>query len=194
MKKFKCAHCGMNACYGGKDCAGNAYEIKEIIQREENYKIMKAAAFIEGTYYMQKTRLEEIIEFCKIMGYKHLGLAFCIGMTEEARLLADILERNFEVTSVCCKVCGISKDELGLKKIREDRYEATCNPVAQAQIMNEADVDLNIIAGLCIGHDIVFTKNCNAPVTTLIVKDRVMAHNPAGAIYSGYHRKRIISQ
>jgi len=194
VKKFKCAHCGTNDCYNGKDCAGYADEMKEIIKREENYRLMKAAAYIEGTYYLKKTRLEEIIEFCKIMGYKHLGLAFCIGMIEEAKLLAGILEKHFEVTSVCCKVCGISKDEMGLTKIREDRYEATCNPVTQARIMNEARVELNIIAGLCIGHDIVFTKNCNAPVTTLIVKDRVLAHNPVGAIYSKYQRKRITSQ
>jgi uncharacterized metal-binding protein len=26
-------------------------------------------------------------------------------------------------------------------------------------------------------------------VTTFIVKDRVLAHNPAGAIYSGYYKK-----
>jgi len=41
-----------------------------------------------------------------------------------------------------------------------------------------------------MGHDIIFTRNSEAPVTTLIVKDRVLAHNPAGAIYSGYYLRK----
>lgn len=31
------------------------------------------------------------------------------------------------------------------------------------------------------------TKHSQAPVTTLVVKDRVLAHNPAGALYSAYY-------
>jgi len=42
--------------------------------------------------------------------------------------------------------------------------------------------------GLCVGHDMLFTRHSRAPVTTLVVKDRVLAHNPAGALYSGYYR------
>lgn len=195
MKKFKCAYCKNKECYTGKDCLSDtaetfkAGEIEEIILREENYKLMRAAAYLEGAYYMQKTRLEEIIEFCRLLGYKHVGVAFCIGLSDEARMIVDILSRHLEVTSVCCKVCGISKEKLDLKKIRDDRYEATCNPVAQAAVLNEAKVDAAVIVGLCVGHDMVFTKHCKAPVTTLIAKDRVLAHNPAGAIYSGYYRR-----
>ena len=48
---------------------------------------------------------------------------------------------------------------------------------------------MNILVGLCVGHDMLFTKHSKAPVTTFIVKDRVLAHNPAGAIYSGYYKK-----
>ncbi len=43
----------------------------------------------------------------------------------------------------------------------------------------------------CVGHDAVFAKASEAPVTTLIAKDRVLAHNPAAAIYSRYIRKRF---
>jgi len=194
MNQFNCAFCKTKECYNGKDCPGNADSIKEIIKQDENYKLMKAAAWTEGTFYMKKSRIEEIIEFSRFIGYKKLGIAFCIGMAEEAKILAEILGKCFQVTSVCCKVCGISKDEFDFTKIRDVPFEATCNPVAQAEIMNESGVDLNLIVGLCIGHDIVFTRNCKAPVTTLIVKDRVLAHNPAGAIYSGYYRKKILAQ
>jgi uncharacterized metal-binding protein len=46
---------------------------------------------------------------------------------------------------------------------------------------------MNLVVGLCVGHDMLFTKRSEAPVTTFVVKDRVLAHNPVGAIYSGYY-------
>jgi uncharacterized metal-binding protein len=63
-----------------------------------------------------------------------------------------------------------------------------CNPAGQAQLLNEAETQLNIICGLCVGHDAIFAKLSDAPVTTLIAKDRVLAHNPAAAIYCQYIR------
>ena len=33
--------------------------------------------------------------------------------------------------------------------------------------------------------------NCSGPVTTLVVKDRLLAHNPLGAIYSRYWKKKL---
>jgi uncharacterized metal-binding protein len=140
---------------------------------------------------MQLTRLEEVAEFATDMGYAHLGLAFCLGLAAEAKDIARYLGQRFRVTSACCKCGGIEKEALGLTKLREDRTEAMCNPVAQALVMNEAGTDLNLIAGLCVGHDILFTKHSEAPVSTLVVKDRVLGHAPLGAIYSGYYRKRL---
>lgn len=49
--------------------------------------------------------------------------------------------------------------------------------------------DLNIAIGLCVGHDALFSKYSDAPVTTLIAKDRVLGHNPVAALYSGYYKK-----
>jgi uncharacterized metal-binding protein len=49
--------------------------------------------------------------------------------------------------------------------------------------------ELNVVVGLCVGHDTLFTKHAAAPVTTFAVKDLVLAHNPLGAIYSGYFLK-----
>jgi uncharacterized metal-binding protein len=51
-----------------------------------------------------------------------------------------------------------------------------------------------VIIGLCVGHDMLFTSNSKAPVTTLIVKDRMLGHNPIIALYSGYHRAILESQ
>jgi len=78
---------------------------------------------------------------------------------------------------------------MDLPRIRPERFEAMCNPVAQAMYLNKQKTDLNLIVGLCIGHDILFAKYSNAPVTTLVVKDRVLTHNPLGAIYSRYYLK-----
>jgi uncharacterized metal-binding protein len=172
------------ACYKGKNCTNIIDRVKTCYEDEVNNKIMKSASRIEALHYMKATRLEEVILFSKEMSYKHLGIAFCVGFSEEAKILEEILNKHFKISSVCCKVCGIDKKTYDLKQIDENRFEAMCDPIGQAEILNKENTDLNIITGLCIGHDIVFTKHSIAPVTTLIVKDRVLSHNPAGAIYS----------
>jgi len=84
----------------------------------------------------------------------------------------------------------LKKQEFSLETISSDD-EVMCNPAGQAQLLNEAGTKLNILCGLCVGHDAIFAKVSDAPVTTLIAKDRVLAHNPAGAIYSRYIRKNF---
>ena len=155
------------------------------------------AARVEAKGYLKWTRVEETIEFARRCGFKKLGVAFCVGVRKEAKILVDILEKNgFEVCSVICKTGSIPKEELDLKKdekIIPDRYEVICNPIAQAMLLNEENTDLNILFGLCVGHDTLFIMHSKAPVTCLAVKDRVLAHNPMGAIYTSHHyyRKKL---
>lgn len=59
-----------------------------------------------------------------------------------------------------------------------------CNPIMQAKILNEQATDLNIVMGLCVGHDSLFYKYSEALTTTLVTKDRVLGHNPAAALYT----------
>lgn len=191
-RQVHCVSCVKKSCYQGKDC----FAFRDEAQRSyssEDLKMTRAATQIESEHYMKKTRLEEVILFGRKMSYTRLGIAFCIGLSDEAKIIAELIEPYFEVVSVCCKICGISKEHFDLPKIDSARDEAMCNPLGQAMFLNDAQTDLNLLVGLCIGHDILFTKNCRAPVSTLIVKDRVLGHNPAAAIYSGYHRKRIIN-
>lgn len=150
----------------------------------------RASSYIEGKYYLKKNRLEEVVLFCQEMKYKKIGIAFCIGLAEEARILGEYLERWFEVASVCCKVCGVDKEVLDLEKITPNQPEPMCNPVTQAILLNKAETDLNLLCGLCIGHDILFTNHSKAPVSTFIVKDRVLAHNTVAALTNRYARKR----
>ncbi|UCE19178.1 MAG: DUF1847 domain-containing protein [Gemmatimonadota bacterium] len=190
-----CARCGNKECYRGKDCTDVTQKVLILYKENPHHlKMASVSAELEGNYYMQLTRLEELISFCRLMDFKQLGIAFCVGLSEEVEKLHKILTKHFKVSSVFCKICGIEKDYFDLTKIEKDRIEVMCNPSGQVTILNNEGTDLNIIFGLCIGHDILFTKQSQAPVTTLVVKDRVLAHNPIGAIYSGYYRKKKFNE
>ena len=152
------------------------------IQESECYEL------IDGKIRTKIPRIEETMQFAHKMTYTKLGIAFCLGLAKEAATISTIFEKNgFEVTSVCCKVGGIDKEEIGLRpdeKIMNPEYEPMCNPIAQAEVMNAEKVDLAIVMGLCVGHDTLFIQYCNRPITVLVVKDRVLAHNPLGALYT----------
>lgn len=185
-----CDICKNKKCRIDKDCFGVADQTLAQYT-EDNLKIARVASWLEGRYYMQKTRLEEVMLFSHEMGYRKLGVAFCIGLSQEAKVLCGFLRKEFEVVSACCKACGIEKSILELEKIDPDTQETMCNPIGQAFLLNREKTDLNLICGLCIGHDILFTKHSEAPVSAFIVKDRVLAHNPAAALYCRYLRRRI---
>jgi len=187
---LSCDACKRKPCAEGEDCFGMSDQIL-LRYTQDNLTLARAASKIEGQYYMKKTRLEEIILFAREMGLRRLGIAFCIGLSEEAKILADILRKYFDVVSVCCKVCGIRKNQLDLEKIHPDQEEVMCNPIGQVVLLNQAETDLNIIVGLYIGHDIQFTNHSEAPVTTFIVKDRILAHNTVASLTCRYLRKRI---
>jgi len=171
-------------------------------------RIARTASRVEGMCYQpvpgsdavnaRWTRVEDTIAFAKLMKYKKIGIATCIGLLEETNRLASILEAQELIPfSVCCKTGSIDKLELGLEeadKVRPSTFEPACNPVAQARLMNRAGTDMNIIVGLCVGHDMLFTKYSDAPVTTLVVKDRVTGHNPVSVLYGqNFYYKRLQS-
>ena len=62
--------------------------------------------------------------------------------------------------------------------------DTMCNPILQALIVNDARTQLNVLLGLCVGHDSLFLRYAKAPATVLAVKDRVTGHNPLAAIYT----------
>ena len=159
--------------------------------------IARAAVEVEGTYYGKLTRVEEIIAFANRIGAKKIGIATCIGLIEETRVFVKILKlHGLEGHTVLCKVGSVDKTEIGVPenlKVKPGCHEALCNPVLQAQLLNEQKTDLNVVVGLCVGHDSLFMKHSDAPVTTLITKDRVLGHNPAAALYtSNFYYKRLL--
>ncbi|WP_295715719.1 DUF1847 domain-containing protein [uncultured Mitsuokella sp.] len=192
--KCDCANCPTHVCYTkGVNCTGVDKDTALAEYTEEECRIMKAAAYVEGTFYSNITRLQETAEFAKAMGYKKLGMAFCIGLNEEARYIARFYEKQgFTFYSVCCKNGSVAKKELRLKQVKPELpHEAMCNPKMQAKFLAEKGTELYISCGLCVGHDTIFNKSCEGPVTTLVVKDRLLAHNPLGAIYSRYWKRKL---
>lgn len=213
MANLDCAACGVNSCQttgqanpSHEDCPMTATaqvlrEASEQYDRDEYVKTMAhAAALVEARGYMKWTRIEDTIEFARLMGFKKLGIACCVGLKREGAILENILRKNgFEVSSAICKTGGEPKEKLGVKdheKVHPGQFEAMCNPVAQAGLLDSVGSELNILVGLCVGHDALFTKTSKAPVTTLIAKDRVLCHNPVAAIYNHqtYYRRKLYEE
>ena len=67
----------------------------------------------------------------------------------------------------------------------------SCNPVAQAEIMNKEGTQLNLIYGLCVGHDTIFIMHSKAPVTYVVAKDVVTGNNPGAVLFSMFHRMKL---
>lgn len=165
----------------GVDAAWERYQDPEI------RRIAQVSALVESEGYCKWTRVEEICAFAKKMGFTRIGIATCISFVDLARTLSGILESHgFEVASAACKNGGVAKEDLGLtdaQKIRPGTYEAMCNPISQAELLNRAGCEFNIVLGLCVGHDSLFFRHSQGLATTLVAKDRVLAHNPVGALH-----------
>lgn len=151
----------------------------------EDRKLAQAAAEVEAAGYRQWPRVRETVEFARRMGFQKLGIATCVGLIRESRILAQILRANgFAVYGVGCKVGELAKDDLGIPPEHHGPGDVACNPVLQAALLNEAGTELNIVMGLCVGHDSLFYKHAQGLTTTLVTKDRVTGHNPAAALYT----------
>lgn len=153
------------------------------------------SARTEAAGYCVATRVEETMDFARRMGWRRLGIAHCIGLVREAETAREIFTAGgFEVFTVCCKVGAVDKETMGVadaEKVRPGQYEVMCNPVAQAALLADAGTEFNIVMGLCVGHDSMFLMHSKAPATVLVVKDRVLGHNPVAALYTShsYYRR-----
>lgn len=175
-----CAYCKEKPCQDGpvesslKGCPTLNTNAENEIGRytEQERQLAKAAAKVEAGGYGVLCRIEEIMEFAIQNEFTHLGIAFCAGFSEESLIFEKVLRSNgFSVDTVCCKNGAVSKEEIGIGcEYFVDagaQNEVMCNPAGQADVLDQAGCQLNIIMGLCVGHDSLFIKHSKAPVTVL---------------------------
>jgi uncharacterized metal-binding protein len=182
--------------------AAKEYKKPEIRKFAQIASIQEASCYINRdqkpyVFHPSKPRVQETCEFAQKMGYKKIGLAFCLGLANEAMTFNRIMEaQGLEVVSAVCKVGAVPKEEIGVEekdKVFIGEFDVMCNPIAQAMIMNEAGTEFNVLIGLCVGHDSLVVKYSEAPCTVLVVKDRVLCHNPAAALYTsnGFYSRML---
>lgn len=172
-------------------------EAMEAYHEAENHRVMTTAADVEYEGYCRWTRIREIVEFARRMGYRKLGIAACVGLLHEARIAAGILRSHgFEVYGAACKAGAVRKTAVGIAPECESIGPNMCNPILQAKLLNKQGTELNIVVGLCVGHDSLFYKYSHALCTTLVTKDRVTGHNPAAVLYQvdGYYKRLLHPQ
>ncbi len=168
-------NCPTNEEKGLIDVALNEYKTNDVINRIMNF----ANSIPIGDDGEFRSRAEEIIELINRMGFKKVGIAFCYSMERKVKKFIKMFDGlDVELVPVCCKAGGLEIDRVVDIPKNNKRFIASCNPIAQAEIMNKADTEINVVVGLCVGHDIVFNKYVNGYVTTLIAKDRKFNHNP----------------
>jgi uncharacterized metal-binding protein len=194
---YGCAHCATAGSFKGdldrmpRTCptrthAALATDVSGYMG-EERQALMRAA---DETPFAPdgslRNRIQELAHYARRRGLRRVGVAFCVSMLRESQELARQLQREgLETELVCCRVGAVDHDAIGLPKAHPDRFAAICNPVAQARLLNEREVDLVAQVGLCVGHDLVLQEECHAPVTTLVVKDRALDHHTIAALRPG---------
>jgi uncharacterized metal-binding protein len=169
---------------------------KSYLENEQLQRLARESARTEAAGYCRSTRIQEIMDFAHRIGATTLGIAHCAWLMEEAKIAREIFLCNgFEVHTICCKVGSIEKEKIGLKdeeKVHPGQFEALCNPVAQASLLAAAGTQLNVVIGLCVGHDSLFFMHSRAPVTVLVAKDRVLGHNPVAALYTSHSYYQVL--
>lgn len=209
IDNLSCSECGQLHCYRRNKrfpdhCLTEATDDGQIEASVATYRgdsedarVAHAAAEVEGLYYCKISRVEEIVAFARRIKAKRIGIASCLGLIEETKIFAKVLRAaDLEPYTVLCKVGSVDKTDIGIPdnlKIQCGTFEACCNPILQAQLLNAEKTELNVIMGLCVGHDSLFIKHSDALVTTLVTKDRTNGHNPVATLYtSKAYSRRIL--
>lgn len=159
---------------------------KIMSMEQKRYKQLYSAADLEVMKVAEDSldpsldRVDEIVAYCKGAGIKKVGIGNCISFEKQAEKLEDILSSNgLNVARAHCKLGKVKFEEL------LPGYKGTsCNPAGQADHLAENETELNVMMGLCLGHDIIFNSKSKAPVTPLLVKDRKHDHHSLRALKS----------
>ena len=205
---IRCHQCPTIECFDGYPkglpayCQANKFlEVIEATKKEyfkpEELQIHLATRKLSTRGLSRWPRVQEAIEFARELGVSKVGVAFCVAMFAEAREFAKLLSMaGLEVISVNCFVGAVPAAETGIPEELRVEYafgetDLTCNPLAQAEILNREHTELNFLVGLCMGHDTLFIMHSKAPVTCMTVKDRAVGNNPSAVLHSPYWLRRL---
>jgi uncharacterized metal-binding protein/predicted Fe-Mo cluster-binding NifX family protein len=186
---LNCLECRDRTCLDGEPCP--RISLPAGAPSEESRAMLEAAWDVALERERTLCRLAEVVYFALEMGYRKVGVAFCVDLQEPAAILTGVLRRFFDVVPVCCRVAGMVAPGGVPGAENAPHGETVCDPSGMAWVLNDAQTELNVLVGVCVGADCVFNRESKAPVTTLFVKDKSLANNPIGAVYSHYHLKDI---
>ena len=196
LQVVDCLACRNRVCLKGEQCIVSAQARPHDALDQNSSHMIEAALDISFENERILCRLSELIYFCLEMRYQRIGLAYCTELEEPTEILVRVLRRFFKVYPVCCKVGGrIVSDTLTPPQpahAHSSAPQVACNPTGQVDVLNRLETDINVLVGLCMGADCLLTRLSDAPVTTLFVKDKSLANNPIGAVYSDYYLKEAI--
>lgn len=169
----ECALCKSFMCRSGtregtpENCPmGDDFpEFGDLYGEEADLAFLGTSALIESGGYCQWTRLNEIREFSLRMGFKTLGLAHCPDMAGLAKKLATAFQ------------------EVGVDPVLPPPTDLD-DPAAQAVHFSEMGTELNVLGGMCVGHEALFLRSSSIPTVSLIARDSRLFHNPAAGIYT----------
>jgi uncharacterized metal-binding protein len=204
-KTIQCHQCKDNECLAQypqgipEYCQAQRFpDLIEVSKRQylepdaDKFHLAAAKVLKRGGY--DWPRVQQCIEFARELGVKKVGLAICAGLIREGREFARFLDRaGFQVISIACMVGGLKPQETGIPDEWVNPLGISCNPVAQAEILNQECTELNFIYGLCVGHDTIFIRRSQAPVTYVVAKDMVTGNNPGTVLLSPYHRMKLVA-
>ena len=181
---MNCLLCPGKSCRTTVSCGAEKFSCESVLnkyhQKDEASIVRTAALLVDGGRAGELSRIQEVMEFAEVHGYKKVGLAYCYGMEKEAGMIRDMfLKRKIPCVGVSCTTGAMSQREVNSLS---NLPGVSCNPISQAQQMMADNVDLAVAIGLCMGHDILFQKEFKGDQTTLVVKDRVHNHSPLEGI------------
>ena len=127
---------------------------------------------------MGANRIDEIVNFARGMQFERIGIAHCITFHYEADIVRRYLAKYFEVFTVDCKYGRMPQSDL----LGGNGRRVLCNPAGQAEFLNQHHTQLNISMGLCVGHDMIFSKHSKGLVTNLFDKDFTNNNSPEQAV------------
>lgn len=171
---MNCTECQGKTCRSGHACGGENLSASDNIalyRDSANQVIVQSAAkLVDGGLAGSLSRLEELGRFIIDRGYTKVGVAYCYGLEVAAKEVVRYLKnQGIPTSAVSCTVGALAQNQVNQQS---QACGVSCNPLGQAAQLQSEKVDFAIQFGLCLGHDVLFTKAFQGDQTVLLVKDR----------------------